>query len=100
MTSWARSRQSSLVSRWLTWVFTVPYPRWSWAAISWLERPWWSCLHGAAGGLSAASGWGPAAGLSGDGGSAAVTGLRSEEHTSESSHGSLSYAVFCFKKKQ
>src|SRR5438128_3479867 len=25
---------------------------------------------------------------------------RSEEHTSESSHGSISYAVFCLKKKK
>src|SRR2546429_2799220 len=27
-------------------------------------------------------------------------GLRSEEHTSDSSHGYISYAVFCLKKKK
>src|SRR5207245_7131716 len=27
-------------------------------------------------------------------------GFRSEEHTSNSSHGSISYAVFCLKKKK
>src|SRR5207245_8078099 len=29
-----------------------------------------------------------------------IAALRSEEHTLNSSHGSISYAVFCLKKKQ
>src|SRR5207245_11613965 len=33
-------------------------------------------------------------------GCAACRHPRSEEHTSESSHGSISYAVFCLKKKK
>src|SRR5688572_32231504 len=33
-------------------------------------------------------------------GDVAVPGERSEEHTSESSHSQISYAVFCLKKKK
>src|SRR5690242_8269923 len=39
MTSWARSLAPSFVSRWLTWVLTVPTVRYNSAAISLLDRP-------------------------------------------------------------